>query len=146
MPQGKFSADVGAWARKSKKRMLIVFQQSVQDVTDRMQTPVAKGGNLPVDTGFLRASLRGSIGTPVTGYLMKDPLKKHYTLVSAQYTLTINKAKLGDTIYLVYLANYAWYQEYGTQRMAGRGFVRLAAQQWQSIVADNVRKAQEMEK
>lgn len=146
MPQGKFTASVNAWVTKSKKRMLVVFQQSVQDVTDIMQTPVKLGGNMPVDTGFLRASLRGSIGAPTTGYLQKDPKQQHYTLVSSQYTLTINGAKIGDTVYLVYLANYAWFQEYGSQGRAGRGFVRLAAQQWQDIVARNVKKAQEIDK
>jgi len=122
--------------------MLVVFQQSVQDVVGIMQTPVGGGGNMPVDTGFLRASLEAKIGAAPTGYKRKTSNEPNsYTLVSAQYTLTINSARIGDTIYAVYLANYAWYQEYGSNGRAGRGFVRLAAQQWQRVVRDNVRKA-----
>ncbi len=139
---GQFSATVDAWTRKSKRRMLAVFQQSVQDVVDVMQTPVGAGGNMPVDTGFLRASLTAQIGAMPSGYQMKTKFEPGaYVLDSAQYTLTINSARLGDTIYAVYLANYAWYQEYGSQGRDGRAFVRLAALQWQRIVSDNIRKA-----
>lgn len=138
---GTFSADVNAWVRKSKKRMLVVFQQSVQDVVDIMQTPVGAGGNMPVDTGFLRSSLTAQINVAPQGYTKKSG-PGPYVLDEAQYTLVINSAKLGDTIYAVYLAEYAYFQEYGSRGRDGRGFVRLAAMQWQSIVNDNVRKAQ----
>lgn len=142
MPGGRFSANVDGWIAKSKRRMLAVFQQSTQDVIELMQTPVGAGGNMPVDTGFLRASLQTQIGSAPVGFKTKTKFTKGaYTLNSAQYTLTINRAKLGDSIYAVYLANYAWYQEYGSQGRSGRGFVRLAAIQWGRIVADNVRKA-----
>jgi hypothetical protein len=142
MAQGSFSATVNAWTRKSRKRMLVVFQQSTQDVIKVMQTPVAKGGNMPVDTGFLRSSLQTAVNTAPAGQTNKPIGDGKYTISETQYTLTINGSKLGDTIYAVYLAKYAAAQEYGTKFMSGHGFVRLAAMQWQSIVRDNVGKAQ----
>jgi hypothetical protein len=141
MAGGSFSATVDAWTRKSKKRMRVVFQSSVQDVVEVMQTPVGAGGNMPVDTGFLRASLEAKIGSPPQGYRVKSKFDFGYQLDSAQYTLTINQADIGDVIYAVYLAEYAWFQEYGSQGRAGRAFVRLAAMQWSRIVQTNVRKA-----
>lgn len=143
---GQFSAKVDAWTRKSKKRLLVVFQQSVQDVVDIMQTPVGAGGNMPVDTGFLRASLQAKIGSPPTGFKTKGRLeagayRAEVSATQMEYTLTINRAQLGDTIYAVYLANYAYFQEYGSQGRSGRGFVRLAAMQWPRIVQENIRKA-----
>lgn len=142
MSGATFSAQVDAWTQKSKKRMRVVFQQSVQDVVEIMQTPVGSGGNMPVDTGFLRASLQAKIGAAPTGYMTKSSNEPGaYQLDSAQYTLTISKAKIGDTIYAVYLASYAWFQEYGSQGRDGRAFVRLAAVQWQAIVRENIRKA-----
>ncbi|RDC66550.1 hypothetical protein HME9302_00001 [Alteripontixanthobacter maritimus] len=37
--------------------MLRVAKQSIQDVVKQAQTPVGKGGDMPVDKGFLRNSL-----------------------------------------------------------------------------------------
>lgn len=142
MVKQTFSAQVADWARKAKKRNLVVFQQSAQDVISLMQTPVAAGGNMPVDTGFLRASLTTTINAPAQGYRSRPTDKYSYDWAEAEFVLTINKTKIGDSIYAVYLANYAWFQEYGSNGREGRGFVRLAALQWQKIVDDNVRKAQ----
>lgn len=142
MAGGTFSATVDAWVAKSKKRMEVVFKQSVQDVVGIMQKPVGGGGNMPVDTGFLRASLEAKIGAAPTGYKVKTRfIHGAYRLNDAQYTLTINRAALGDTIFAVYLASYAWYVENGSQGRSARGFVRLAALQWRSVVASNVKKA-----
>lgn len=137
-----FSASVDRFISRSRRRMLVVFQQSVQDVIGVMQTPVGAGGNMPVDTGFLRASLTVDINSMPQGYKVKTKYEAgSYVLDEAQYTLTINRARLGSKIYAVYLAEYAWFQEYGSRGHDGRGFVRLAAMQWKVIVARNVEKA-----
>lgn len=142
MAKNSFSAQVSDWVKKTKKRQLVIFQQSTQDVVFEMQRPVGSGGNMPVDTGFLRSSLETTINAPAQGYKQRPTDAFSYDWAEAQFTLTINRAKIGDSIYAVYLANYAWFQEYGSQGREGRGFVRLAALQWQRIVDDNVRKAQ----
>ena len=49
-----FSDAVKEFSEKSKKRVLAVSRAAIQDVINEAQTPVAKGGKMPVDTGFLR--------------------------------------------------------------------------------------------
>lgn len=92
------------------------------------------GGNMPVDTGFLRASLMASTTMPKPrGGAPEDG--KTYSFDPAQVALVIAGSEIGDTIFAVYGANYARAVEYGHNGAPARGFVRLAAQQWQSIVA-----------
>lgn len=119
--------------------MLAVFQQSVQDLLERVQTPKAKGGHMPVVTGFLRSSLRVTLNTPYMGFVQRTE-GRQYEYSDTQVVLTINNAVLGDKVYAAYAANYAIHREYGTRYSQGDFFVRSAAQLWPSIVEDNVRK------
>lgn len=143
MASGKFSRDVDAWAKKAQRRLEYVFRQSSFDVIALMQTPVAMGGNMPVDTGFLRSSLRVSLNAPATGQLAKPTLAS-FVFDPSQFSLTIMNAKLTDTIYAVYLANYAGYQEYGSQGREPRRFVGNAAMEWPAIVRANAAKARSL--
>lgn len=127
----KFSATVDAWVRKSKQKTEAVFKTAVQSTIDDMQTPVGAGGNMPVDTGFLRASIQASLNAPV---LRQMPNPGGAAGFATDTSLVIAGAELGDTIYATYGANYAVYQEYGANGKPGRGFVRLAAQNWQANV------------
>ena len=118
-----FSASVDAWVMESKRRMMAVFQTALQytveEVIDRT----------PVDTGFLRASFKGSDAgfAPVTqgrgiaggGYSVQP------------YALVIAGLDDGDTFYGNFTANYAVYVENGSRGRAGRHMVKLAAQNWQ---------------
>lgn len=133
----EFSAQVDAWIRQSEQRFEAVFRESAQRVIAEMQKPVGAGGNMPVDTGFLRASLLATTGSPPQ--IRKDhvPEKGASYLgddAAGQVALVIAGAGIGQTIYACYTAAYAAFVEYGTSKMAGRGFVRLAAQRWQQIV------------
>lgn len=134
MADQTFSATVDAWATATKERMLAVFRKSVETVINTMQTTVPNGGNLPIDTGFLRASLLATLNAPTSDVVFRGDDVSVKKWNSAQVTLVIFSAKIGDTIYAVYTANYAAFQEFGSQGRPGRGFVRLAAQQWQQIV------------
>lgn len=120
-----FSAQVNDYVRKYKERMEAVFKQSAQDVIAQAQTPVAQGGNMPVDTGFLRNSLVSGLNgsTSLTG--------------ADSYVLAVAGANLGDSIFAGWTANYARYQEYGPNGRPGRFFMRAAAQNWQDIVTRN---------
>lgn len=157
--QRSFSAQVGEWATKTKARMIYVFRASAQEVISKMQTvgPSVKnpgggdGGNMPVDTGFLRASLISTLNDPSTEVKFKEDSVKTYVWDEGQVQLIIAAAQIGDTIYAVYTANYARRMEYGFQgqdslgreyNQEGYGFVRLAAQGWQGIVEEVVRRAQ----
>jgi len=123
-----FSAQVDEYVTKYKERLEAVVKQSAQEVIEEAQRPEDEGGNLPVDTGFLRNSLVSGLNgsTSFTG--------------ANSYALAIAGANLGDTIQAGWTANYARHQEYGSNGRQGRFFMRSAAQNWQAIVARNAEK------
>lgn len=135
---GTFTAQIDAWIARSKVATEAVFKQSAQAVINEMNTPVAKGGNMPVDTGFLRASLQVGIDQIPTAMDKEKPAdaagrEPHsgplYEPDTNAATMAIAGVRFGQTIFATYGANYAIYQE------NRNGFVRLAAQRWPAIVA-----------
>lgn len=128
-----FEAQVSAWVAKSQRRIEAVFKQSAQEVFSTAQKPVAQGGNMPVDTGFLRNSLISGLNgsTSLTG--------------PDSYTLAIAQAKLGDSVFGGWTANYARPVEYGARGRQGRRFAGQAAAQWQAIVKRNAAKLRAMQ-
>lgn len=136
MAQGSFSAQIDAWVAETNGRVEAVFKQSAQEVIEDMQAPVGKGGNMPIDTGFLRASLQVNLSGPVPPS-RDNPYTKPNSAPAwgdSEAALSIAGAEIGDTIYATYGANYACHVEYGAKGRTGRGFVRLAAMKWQAIV------------
>jgi len=136
MAQESFSASVNKWVAKSERRIETVFKEAAQDVISEMQevgpsvaNPDSHGtGHMPVDTGFLRASLQASLNSPAPAMTFRPPDAKSVKYDPSPVALVIAGAQLGQTIYATYAAAYA-------PRMEARyGFVRLAAQNWQSIV------------
>ena len=129
-----FAKQVGSFVAASEDRMLAVFRQSAQDVVNDAQQPRAKGGNLPVATGFLRSTGDSAINALPVGET--DPKDKNgvYQWGGDAALAVINRAKLGDTIFFGWSANYAKYME------ARYGFMRLAAQNWDQIVQTNAKK------
>lgn len=125
----QFTAQIAAFAEDAKRKMELVIKQSAQDVGEIAQTPVAKGGNMPVDTGFLRNSLVAGLNGTTS---LSGP---------DSYVLAIAGAEIGDSIFFGWTASYSRFVEYGTQGRAGRFFMLNAAQQWQQIVARNAEKA-----
>lgn len=133
----KFSAQLDQWANQTSRDLELIFKESAQELFTKAQTPVAQGGNMPVDTGFLRnsfvAGLNGS--TSLTG--------------PDAYVAAIAGAKLGDVVFGGWTAKYAARIEFGfsgqdslgrTYNQDGRGFVRKAAMEWQQIVQRNAAK------
>lgn len=99
-----------------------------------MQIPVGEGGNLPVDTGYLRSSLQVATEMPTPrGGAPEEG--KTYSYNVGSVALTIAGAELGQTIWAVYGASYASAQEYGSKGREGRQFVAQAAQKWNLIVS-----------
>lgn len=122
-----FEADIGEWARKVQGAELLIFQEAAQELVSQMTALV------PVDTGFLRSSLRASTSAmPVMS--LDNPGAGAFTLDAGEITLVIAGADIGDTIYLGYTANYGAYVHYGANGRAGRPWVAMVAQRWQSIV------------
>lgn len=140
-----FSAKISDWVKNTKGAMENVFKQSVQDVIIEMQTTDDRGGNLPFDLGFLRSSLRITLNSPSSGLQKREGEEGSYKWSEEQaFTLTILGAGIEDSIYAVYLADYAMHQEYGTKYMPGKHFRDLAVQNWQTIVSRNAEKAKRM--
>lgn len=129
-----FSAQIDEWVAKTKERSTAVFRDSSQSVSDAM-TDNLSGVLVNVQTGFLRASQQASLEAmpqiEAKGY--PDP-GASYQFDAGEIALVIANAQLGDTIYLGFTAAYGPFVEYGTSKMAGRGFVRLAAIQWDGVV------------
>jgi hypothetical protein len=129
-----FSAAIDSWVKQTDARMTAIFRSSAQEVSLRV-TGYLSGDLVNVQTGFLRASQVASTES-------MPPIKKGskpkegatYSLNSGQISLVIAGAEIGQTIYLGWTAEYGPYLEYGTSTIAPRGFVRLAAAQWQEIV------------
>lgn len=125
---GRFRAQVAAWVSQSDARLLTVAQEAMQDLSEKVQTPRAKGGDMPVDTSFLINSFQAQIGRVPRGE-SKQP--DSYAVRDFDYgpiAITINRAKIGDRIVFGWTAEYAPYME------ARYGFLRLNVQQWQTIV------------
>lgn len=142
MAQGPFSAGVSAWVAQTKERMDAVRKESAQRVVEIMQTPVAKGGNMPVDTGFLRASLQGAIGQG--GFTPRENPNPDgsFAYDAGPITLVIAGAAPSDAITVAYTANYSAAANYGARGRPGRQFVGLAAQQWPRVVSEVAAEAQ----
>lgn len=85
----------------------------------------------PVDTGFLRASVRVStqampqVDPGATGGAAGG---------GGEYVMAIAGAQLGQTIYAGWTAAYGPFVEFGTSKMAPRAFVGRAAAQWPATV------------
>jgi|APCry1669192647_1035423.scaffolds.fasta_scaffold82938_1 hypothetical protein len=126
-----FSAAVDAWTRETNDRMTRVFRASTQEVAS-----IAQNG-VPVDTGFARASVRGSKESmPQIVPDFKGEKGKPYDASGAfgEVTLMIAGLEIGETAYIGWTANYVIPLEFGHSQQAPAGFVRLAAAQWQVIV------------
>jgi len=129
---GSLTADIEDFVKTSEERMLAIMRQSIQDVADNAQQPVAKGGRMRVDTGFLRASGTGSLsGMPTGPGRGESKQPNSYSYNETSVTGTLAKMKFGDTFYFGWTANYARYRELYD------GFLEGALQHWARIVAIN---------
>jgi hypothetical protein len=142
MAQGSFAAKVSDWVRETKARTDAVYRESAQRVISLMQTPVGQGGNLPVDTGFMRASLRVNLGFGLPAAMDKPDGVAAFAYDPGAVNLTISGADVKTPITAAYGAVYSKHVEYGSRGRAGRRFVSLAAMQWPRIVSEVATEAQ----
>jgi hypothetical protein len=143
--RGQFSQQVNAWVRASKERMLAVRNQAIEELVEEIQTPVAKGGRMPVATGYLRSSFVAALGRAplqatsrptVVGKagLAKAGLPRFAAPDAGALTLVLLSAKLTDTVTVGWTANYAAHVEFGAQGRPARRFASLGIQRWPQIV------------
>lgn len=133
MARLNFAAQVDAWAKQTQQRMEAVFRTSAQKVIENVIELT------PVDTGFLRASLTVTTGAMPTINRSAQPAEGA-KYEPQPYALAIAGAQLGQTISAGFVASYAAHVEYGANGRAGRGMVRLAAQNWPQHVAEATRE------
>lgn len=145
MAQKTFSAEVDAWVLETKERIQAVFHMAAEDVAEEI---VAKA---PIKTGFLRHSFQASGSQmPVIRADARPAEGVKYSVDAGPINLVITNVPLGGTVYLGFVAAYAQRIEYGfvgedslgrTFNQAGKGMVRLAAQNWPWIVAEATARA-----
>ena len=124
-----FAADISEWVRKVEGAERIVFQEAAQELVTQLNALA------PVDTGFLRGSLRAST-TAMPVMSLENPGVGAFTVDAGEITLVIMGADIGDTIYLGYTANYGAHVHYGANGRPGRPWVAMVAQRWQQIVTE----------
>ena len=112
---------IDQWVSKSQARLEAVWKTEAQDIAKEIQTPRAKGGKMPVDTGFLRNSFAADVNKVPSG-------NGSTAYTSGPISIVINRAKIGDTVVFGFASQYSIYME------AKYFFVRSAAQNWQQIV------------
>lgn len=122
-----FEAQVGEWARKVEGAFDLLFKEAAQELVSELNTLV------PVDTGFLRNSLRAST-TDMPLLTLENPGGPGVDGM-AEIVLVIAGAEAGDVLYLGYTANYAAHVHYGANGRPGRPWVSMVAQRWEQIVA-----------
>jgi hypothetical protein len=142
MAQGRFAAQVSAFVAETKERMDLVHKESTSRVISLMQMPVGAGGNMPVDTGFLRASLVAGIGKVSEPTRRPPETDAPVSWDASAIDLVIMAASITDPIEARYTAVYARKAEYGGENRPARRFVALAAQQWPRIVNEVCVEAQ----
>ena len=124
----KFIADVERFGKLTADKMLRVAKQSADDVVRLAQTPVAKGGDLPVDTGVLRNSLVTEVN------------RREVAAGADSFVLGIAQLKLGDVFSVAWTADYAIPRHYMVGVGQGGGLWRdKAAARWSTIVDRNAR-------
>lgn len=146
-----FSAQVHDIIRRNTRLMTAVVQESTQDLINETQKPKGKGGKMPLDTGFLRASGRLSLTGVPTGPTRpatkaapkikglrgaakrSHEAKRARSNVSAD-SVSVGGVELGGSIYWGWTAIYARRQE------LKNGFLSSNLRNWQKFVDGAVRK------
>lgn len=129
--QAQFTKFIAAY----QARMEETAKRSIQDVIIQAQKLGTKGGNMPLDTGFLRASGQISFSGMPSGPTRPTGKKPLPNSVADTTDVTILKIAEftagGPPLFFGWIAHYAKYQE------ARRGFLAAAVQMWPDFVKRN---------
>ena len=147
-----FAAQIEDWARRVEGATEAIFKEAAQELADQVdQTLVQMVYGAPVSpsgyrrTGFLRSSLMASTTSmPVINAAANPAGEGSYTYNGEEIAAVIAGAELGGPpIFMGYVAAYSGMVHAGVNGRPPRPWVTLAAQRWDSIVAD---KAAELKK
>lgn len=127
-----FTAQLQRFSEKAKAKQIAVVKMAAQEVFSIALTPIAQGGRMPVDTGFLRNT--SQVSSINGGQNLSGP---------NAYTLAIAQMESGDVLLMGWTAAYGPRMEHGftgtdslgrTYNFPGYHFAYNAAAQWQSVV------------
>lgn len=127
-----FSAQVDDIVKRNQEKLSALARQSTNDLVNIVQTPVAKGGKMRVDTGFLRASGQMSLTGVPQGPVRGDPDQTYESAGESSVIASLAAFQLGMSIFFGWTANYARIRE------TYDGFLDAGLQRWQEIVDKNV--------
>lgn len=140
----EFVAQIDKWIAANTERVRAVKNEAIMRTVEAAQVPVGAGGNLPVATGFLRASLQVAVGK--VEFTPREPPpegRTSYAWMPEEVSLVLANAPLEASISCGWLAVYGRRVEYGfsgtdslgrVYNQQGRAFLRRAAQRWPAIV------------
>lgn len=138
-----FSVKMDKIIANTKEKMFAVFKDSFRDLIEEASTPVASGGKMRVDTGFLRSTGSGALNAVprgesegrkrLSGEIGVLPEYIVYDFKPSLQSLLI-KMDSNDTIYWGWSANYAHIREFYD------GFLISACQNWKTYVDNNTRR------
>ena len=135
-----FSQRIRDWSNRTLSAAEMIRKASAIELATVMQRPKSEGGNMPVLTGYLRASFTARVNSdPVIGATNYPAPGQTYSYNPGAVNSVISRALPTQSIKMGYQAAYATYQEYGTDKFAPCGFVRLGVQQWPQIIERNTR-------
>lgn len=134
-----FEEQINQFVDKTQQKLLNVARQAISDVIEESQTPVAKGGRMRVDTGFLRSSgvaaLEEIPSGPTEGRKRaKDEIGELYKIDGTSVNIALAKMKIGQTFF------FGWTAKYAKVRETYDGFLEAALQKWQNTVDIAIKK------
>lgn len=133
----KFETVIDNFVNKNKEKMLDVVKDSIKITVREAQKPVAKGGKIHVDTGFLRSSgLAGLNQIPSGPGKGRDRragevgvLPEYANYEEENYLIPVlAKMKIGDRFY------FGWTARYARIRELYDGFLDSAVVKWSETV------------
>lgn len=139
MTDSNFTTVISNFVADTEKKGLAIIKTAIKATIKDAQTPVAKGGKMRVDTGFLRSSGIAQIGQIPSGPTVGRDRRPGEVGTLSEYglkedspgqnvDLAIINLKAGETFYFGWTARYAKYRE------AKDGFLESAVQKWQSFI------------
>jgi hypothetical protein len=116
-----------------EERGMEVLRSAINETVETAQVPVAKGGRMRIDTGYLRKSGTAQLNSLPSGPGRGDPKapKGFYDNGGGDITglsAALAQMKSGDTLY------FGWVAEYALARETTDMFMENAVQRWQQFV------------
>ncbi len=140
---GQFAAKFADFARTVPVLLEAIPKEAAQEMVYDAQRTVNDGGRLPIDTGFLRASLVATSVAERPGVTFAPEGGGTFSWDAGQIGLVLDGINIAEGVRFTYQAAYAMRQHYGfqgedslgrTYNQAGKYWVTMVAQNWQRYI------------